>query len=105
MLGIYFPASCQLLLFELSARLELLCSPGKESGGQLIADESLLPAGFKRVFRVRDANILLSCDQGPFPLPWLLTALVRGHLSGEFKDVHLWRALSEVDPRFALVEK
>ncbi|CAE7272291.1 unnamed protein product [Symbiodinium sp. CCMP2592] len=60
------------------ARLELLCSPGKESGGQLIADESLLPAGFKRVFR---------------------------HLSGEFKDVHLWRALSEVDPRFALVEK
>eukprot|EP00439_Symbiodinium_sp_Y106_P083650 s514_g23.t3 len=50
------------------ARLELLCSPGKESGGQLIADESLLPAGFKRVFR---------------------------HLSGEFKDVHLWRALSE----------
>ncbi|CAE7869299.1 unnamed protein product [Symbiodinium microadriaticum] len=52
------------------ARLELLCSPGKESGGQLVADESLLPAGFKRVFR---------------------------HLSGEFKDVHLWRALSEAE--------
>ncbi|CAE7237172.1 unnamed protein product [Symbiodinium natans] len=57
------------------ARLELLCSPGKESSGELVADESLLPAGFKRVFR---------------------------HLSGEVKDVHLWRALSEVDPGFAV---
>ncbi|CAL1137541.1 unnamed protein product [Cladocopium goreaui] len=57
------------------ARLELFCAPGKEApNGGLVQDDGLIPAGFRRVFR---------------------------HLSGEVKDMHLWRALSEVDPDFA----
>jgi len=53
------------------ARLELLCLPQGAAGES--ADEAL-PEGFHRVFR---------------------------HLTGEFRDVHLWRALAEVDPGFA----
>ncbi|CAJ1354788.1 unnamed protein product [Effrenium voratum] len=59
------------------ARLELLCAPGRRRDEGLVQDESLIPQGFHRIFR---------------------------HLSGEFKDMHLWRALSEVDPSFAASE-
>lgn len=52
------PAGKSLVRFDMTccghvtaaSRLELLCAPGKEVAGELVQDETLMPAGFKRVF-------------------------------------------------------
>ena len=124
-------------------RLELFCAPGKEaSNGGLVQDDSLIPAGFRRVFSSLESPFsgtinhshgdheiheipsipllyvpFFDCKPSQIPFqqqinnksttnisfsrPHRHLPRFWGHLSGEVKDMHLWRALSEVDPAFA----
>ena len=46
-------------LIDLDSRLELLCAPGREQAGGLVQDETLIPAGFRRVFRSSDLEAVI----------------------------------------------